>query len=1102
MATPLTEHRIWTDLAFENRNERLTIDFEIVFQITPSGRKQVYEVKPVVTLNASPNQEYFAPNLIFNHRTPIFFQFRTGYILEGWLEWQDRLVTQERFQVISRISLQSPVTHETWNYEGFMVQFGEHEPAPPPVPPIPPAPPWPEPVPQPAADVAVQQVDLNTQELFPFIYLQPWPQISDAERKAAFIDIPDAVTQNNDFWTDLKSARNKSHTATMRTDAVGFIDGTSYTGEYVESIVSLSPPYLYFLPIYGKLKARPRPTFEDLNGLVEEYFGTWDDLKTALSSKDAQTELQNIWNTVLALLVMLGARHTLLAELIKVLTANHVLELALPYAEELPKSPKGGGKTGGGKKGEESEESEEGGEEAGADADLPKENTEGADGGETGSGTAPEPLPLLPSAEQIRVWLNATLVSPADIFPLPGPKRTPRGAATNGWVRPYSIGRVSSVHYQPAGYSLGEVQRIENILRGEVRERSNRHLTRAETSQDRGTERTSKDGRDEDVASTDLIKQIQKTLSDKLSTTGIDSYDAKYGMPSDNDVTISGKWWVQDQPAGGYLQDASRFARDIVEKTLRRIEQRVHDQRTTRRIEEQETRDVSRFENLAGAEDIRGIYRWVNRSYRVISRDLGDRLVMEIILDDPAEFLLENLQRYTSLTLKPPLTPAEFGITGYQNMLPDPPAPKSGADPKEPAGNGDTAGDKPDGKYYLDAFQQFGVTEPMPPPLASVTVAQGLKSRNPVCETSLSVPMGYAPALAWAQVAGFSDDVTTSVYVGTTKLTISSGGGDGQTVVAGDLPSGTAIPSEDGTHRLWVAVICKPKTTTKTKGQAQDEATGLAATNSGNGGGGGTDPAPAPDDSPAEGSEEFTTYFVANIEVECDRSQELLADWQYRAYQAVMAGYQAQLDAFRAQLETQRDAISNENPDFLQTTINNQIIQGCLAELYAGYLRQTDLGDGTPEVPSQVSIGEPRIFQFLRNALAWGDLDCQIYLSGDDRHDKWLREGENALLEVLSPDLQFRNFLRAKRARILVTAQPWVTRSFLYFLGTGQIWPDDDCLAPCLDSDVEIIAKLKAEEALEGTRARPDSWVIQVPTAMTVLSNELFLPETIVIETS
>lgn len=266
--------------------------------------------------------------------------------------------------------------------------------------------------------------------------------------------------------------------------------------------------------------------------------------------------------------------------------------------------------------------------------------TEDADA-ETSEDPVPQalPAPVEPMATsaldaKVRTLMNATIFLPGTIFPLATP--APETVPGPNRVNPYALGAARAVRYRPLGYDLGDVKRSENVLCGETRERSNRNLTRLHRE-----ERTAEivhqgTTRQQDLSTADLVNQVQNTLSDHVTRANINNFDTTYGMPTTNKMGVSGEWWVQEQPAGSYLKDAARFAHDMLDQIVRRITREVARTRAECELSEFESCEISRFENVNGQADIRGIYRWVNRTLRLETHNLGQRLILEFVIDDPS----------------------------------------------------------------------------------------------------------------------------------------------------------------------------------------------------------------------------------------------------------------------------------------------------------------------------------------------------------------------------------------------------------------------------------------------------------------------------------
>jgi hypothetical protein len=233
---------------------------------------------------------------------------------------------------------------------------------------------------------------------------------------------------------------------------------------------------------------------------------------------------------------------------------------------------------------------------------------------------------------------------------------------------------------------------------------------------------------------------------------------------------------------------------------------------------------------------------------------------------------------------------------------------------------------------------------------------------------------------------------------------------------------------------------------------------------------------------------------VINLEIECSLDPVVLANWKKQAWDLIQSGYQAQLADYQAALNAQKRAIAAENPDFLRDAMSSQIVQRTVALLGIYATPRKTAGRAAKR---QAEKFAPRVQQFLGNCFAWSDLDVQLYFDKPKKKSKGTqtplsknRLAQPAALDLFKPDLAFRNFLRATRARLLAVVRPEMARPLLYYLRTGQIWPEAPDLTPCLEPDIEIVAKLKADARMTHAHGKlVADWTVRVPSAMTVLQD-------------
>jgi hypothetical protein len=204
-------------------------------------------------------------------------------------------------------------------------------------------------------------------------------------------------------------------------------------GGFLTSLDALAPPFSAYGEIWPALNRLPEPDVAEITALVKARLGGWAAYRILAASPDAAKALQQVWESYIALNILAGWRHDELAGLTHLLVTHHVLACALAVVD--PQS---------------------------------------------------SPPPPTPTSETVAAWIKATLVLPDEIFGQPDAPQSSTPATS--WVRPYSYGLAHSIHFSPGGYLKGEVQRIENVLQGELRETRHRSLSRHETKTGRKSE--------------------------------------------------------------------------------------------------------------------------------------------------------------------------------------------------------------------------------------------------------------------------------------------------------------------------------------------------------------------------------------------------------------------------------------------------------------------------------------------------------------------------------------------------------------------------------------------------------------------------------------
>jgi hypothetical protein len=227
--------------------------------------------------------------------------------------------------------------------------------------------------------------------------------------------------------------------------------------------------------------------------------------------------------------------------------------------------------------------------------------------------------------------------------------------------RPIGFAELEVVKQEIQRYEAGEVAHIENVLQGEYKERTHRELERAEETYLEETEKTEES--EKDLQSTErfeLQKETQETVKQDSSLEAGVNATARYGSLN-SFVEVKGDLKYQTKNASEKAtRSATTYARDVTERSVSRIQERVHEQRITTTITEFEEKNFHRVSNEAGTDHVVGIYRWVDKWYKAQVYNYGWRLMFEFIVPEPAAFTRYVSDKKTpeGVTMKEPKEPS------------------------------------------------------------------------------------------------------------------------------------------------------------------------------------------------------------------------------------------------------------------------------------------------------------------------------------------------------------------------------------------------------------------------------------------------------------
>lgn len=261
-------------------------------------------------------------------------------------------------------------------------------------------------------------------------------------------------------------------------------------------------------------------------------------------------------------------------------------------------------------------------------------------------------LPLIQSKTDFDAYLKATPV----VHPIFARLRNYRFPFND--LKPIGIGDLKVVKQWLVAYLPGEISHIENVLKGEIKDRTHRRLEKTEESFSFSSSR--KEETQNDTQTTEryeLKREVENIIKTDLNV-GANAnvmYDYKggnYTVVANVGANFSYKRDVTDQS-----KLSEGFSREILAKAMERVEKNTAESRSVTKLFETEETNKHGFDNRQGTGHVTGIYRWLDKKYKAQLFNYGKRMMFEFVIPEPAAFFVESRLRAFESTLEIPQPP-------------------------------------------------------------------------------------------------------------------------------------------------------------------------------------------------------------------------------------------------------------------------------------------------------------------------------------------------------------------------------------------------------------------------------------------------------------
>jgi hypothetical protein len=213
---------------------------------------------------------------------------------------------------------------------------------------------------------------------------------------------------------------------------------------------------------------------------------------------------------------------------------------------------------------------------------------------------------------------------------------------SHGSVSPVGIADLLVVKQQLVRYEGADVAHIENILKGEKKERE--HTRRRETEELTflETEITTSEERElESTSRFEMSRETSETIKEDSSLKAGLSVSGKYGPTVEFSSSVEGATSHSKEES---TKTATKFSQDVTERSAYKITERVLERSSLRVTNEVIEKNSHVLDNVGGTGHISGVYQWVNKVYQAQVYNYGIRAMYDFMVPEPGAFLIEALQ--------------------------------------------------------------------------------------------------------------------------------------------------------------------------------------------------------------------------------------------------------------------------------------------------------------------------------------------------------------------------------------------------------------------------------------------------------------------------
>ncbi len=663
-------------------------------------------------------------------------------------------------------------------------------------------------------------------------------------------------------------------------------------------------------------------------------------------------------------------------------------------------------------------------------------------------------------------------------------------------IKPAGIADLLVVKKELTEFKEGEIVHIENVLASELRERHHKVLTRQ--TETRHTETSLSQENLKDIQSSEQfsLERETSTIINKQKYTDIGvNVSAKYGTKAYSVSLDAGYKAGTSAQTSKANRRASSFAKEITERALERILTKVTESRTVISMYEVEEFNKHVFNNVGSGNNITGIYRWVDKSYKIKTFNYGKRLMYQFMLDRPAANYIKSIKKDGTSNLKKPKHPSEiYNVQQYDFEIETEDG--SIATGTDYSGSLQTFEDISKNNYQFWSAL-FGVKDIEPYPQEKV-IYKAVKFENTLNPENskligysavgeIKIPKDYEPNYALL-VLSANDDEESPINVLLGERNYESL----------EQTTTTTTTRRRKIYLFWSEVTSVNVTETTYSNEAT------------------TDLFKGKENKEVENIPYSISYKTAsdippvvNFKVVCEPTENAIKRWKIKIYNSIMEIYETRKRDYDQKLRAlmTNSQIKGNNPGENRRIEKEEIRRACIESIANKTIKDFSFGkkndDGKYIIQSTDNIDYHNMIAFMEEAFEWDEIIYEFlpYYWNQSRIDAEKHKDNDPL---------FQNFLRASVAKAVLPVRPGFEFPVMHFMNTHKLWDGTEEINgeeteenfKISSEDASLIPEINAMNNQQNVdncdpvgEGDENSWILKVPTSLVVLSNADSLAE-------